>query len=253
MNLNDLTIIICSYNQPQILEYALKSLVYHHPDIRFKLLIVENSTDEIVENMLDSHKIPYWINDTGLTTHSPSMSIGLKMIKTKYALMMDSDVLIQKPITKLLNIFVENNLDLAGTMQGDRGGYTFKNPRIAPHFSLINIENMRKNNIDFHRQEIVNSTFSQGFFNVDPIQHKRDGLLVDVGTTFYDEFLAAGLRVADYGKMDDYIVHVESLSWAEKSSIPQYRALGETRRKAYMDKAIAYENVDIDGKFDRWE
>lgn len=70
----DLTIVCCSYNTPDVFELCLESFVFHHGPGPHKIIIVENSTDAATQEMLDSNNIPCLINSGG--THSPSVELG---------------------------------------------------------------------------------------------------------------------------------------------------------------------------------
>ena len=89
---NDLTIVCCSYNTPDVFELCLKSFVFHHSLGPHKIVIVENSTDTATQEMLDSNNIPYFKNPGG--THSPSVDLGLGLVRTRYALLIDTDVIL---------------------------------------------------------------------------------------------------------------------------------------------------------------
>lgn len=245
---DDLTVVICSYKQQEILGNCLKSLAFHHPE-QLKILIVENSNDEKICNFLTESNVNFWKNDAVSTAHSPSLSHALKhKISTKNVLILDSDVLLLKPLDNLYRIFLDKNLDLMGEEQGDRGGYLLY-PRLYPAYLFANIENINRQGIEFHNQEKIDRTGSHGFFNHVPIQQNRGNRYYDVGSSFYEECKEKGLRIARLKGMTDYFFTTESLSWAEASGIPAYEELGRQRKLKFLEMAKRFENVDIKGKF----
>ena len=248
MDLNEWTWITCSYEQPTILECALKSIIFNHPQDKFNLLVVENSKDESIRNFLRENDINFIDNSKGDTRHSPSMDFGIKQVKTKYAIIFDTDVLIQKPIYKLANIFIENKLTLAGEQQSSRGGYNL-HERISPHFALVNMENINKHNINFHDQKRIDDSGSNGFFDNIPLQNNEGKKYWDCGSTFMYDIRKVGLKAANMNGLNNFVYTCESLSWAEKSGIPGYIQLGEHRRSEFLIKAKMFNGVKLRGKF----
>jgi hypothetical protein len=250
MNFSNITFLTCSYNQKQILEFALKSIVFHHPNNKIKLLVIENSDTNEICDWLAENNISFWKNDTGKTTHSPSVALGLGLIETKYCVLFDTDIIVQKPLEKLFDLFEKNNLTLAGELQGSRGGYNLFD-RISPHFCLINMHNIDLNDIVFHDQKRIDYTGSQGFFNHIPLQNNDGKKYYDCGGTFLEDVRKNGLKVANLSGLKDYIYTCESLSWSEQSKVDGYIELGKQRRKEFMEKAIKYKDVDLKNKFER--
>lgn len=243
---DDVSLLCCSYNQKTILHRMLQSFVYHHPDVRFRALIVENSDDDDISDFLKHHEVPYWRNDTGDARHSPSVDLGLTRIRTKYVLLCDSDIVIRRSIRRFLGMLIGNEVDVAGALQGDRGGYILHS-RISPHFCLINVDSVQRNGIVFHDQERVNTTGSNGFFNHVPVQENDGRAHYDCGSTFFEDCVNKNLRIVPIDGLDQYVCHGESLSWAESVN----KDLETQRRERFMDESSPYQGVDIRGRFCR--
>jgi hypothetical protein len=241
---DDVSLLCCSYNQRTILHRMLQSFVYHHPGVRFRALIVENSVDDDVSDFLRRHDVPYWRNDTGDARHSPSVDLGLGRIRTKYALLCDTDIVIRRSIGRLLRMLMDNGVDVAGVLQGDRGGYVLHH-RISPHFCLVNLESVTRNGIAFHDQERVERTGSNGFFDHVPLQRSDGRPHYDCGGTFYEDCVNKHLRIAPINGLDRYVFHAESLSWAERAN----HELWTRRRAMFMHASAPYRDVDIRGRF----
>lgn len=253
MDFSELTIVICSYKQKEVLTRCLQSIAYYHPSDNLKMLIVENSGDDDICNWLKMNDVPYWKNDKVPTTHSPSLSYALKnLVKTKYALVMDSDVILKQRIDNLYYAITENSVHLMGELQGSRGGYNLY-PRIYPAFCFIDVETVNNLGIEFHDQKRIDETNSNGFFEHVPIQIPRDGKYLDCGSSLLLDCEEAGLNVVDLVSIRDYFFTVESLSWSEASGIPGYVDLGKARRHEFFKASEEYETVELRGVFANYE
>lgn len=240
----DVSFLCCSYNQPTVLHRMLQSLVYHHPDVTFRALIVENSDAGDIPGFLSRHGIPFWKNDTGDTRHSPSVDQGFARIQTPWVLLCDTDIVIRRSLGGLLHMLLETNVDVAGTLQGDRGGYRL-HPRISPHFCVVNLDRVRRHGIAFHDQARIDLTASNGFFGHPPVQEQDGRRHYDCGGTFYEDCVGKALRIGAIDGLERYVFHAESLSWADVAD----PALGEHRRRRFMEESERYRDVDISGRF----
>lgn len=246
-DLNNLTVGIPSYNTPQVLLYALKSLVSVHPNWNPRIIISENSTNEEAANLLKKLGIPFYRN-LG-SKHSPSVQDMMDKCKTKYFLHLDSDILFLNPVISLFDLMEKNGLTVLGEIQRDRGGYKLK-PRVAPYFCLMNMEKVRVNGCLYHDQERIDKTGSQGFFNNLPIQENGGSTYYDVGSVFYEDCERFKLKIGDMGvRMGTYVLHVESISWAPNSGIKGYEDLGKFRLGRFMEAAKKFDNVELRGRF----
>jgi glycosyltransferase involved in cell wall biosynthesis len=244
---DDLSLIICSYNTPEILELCLKSFVFHHGNGPHKIIIIENSTNDKTQQFLDFNNITYVKNPKG--THSPSVDIGLSLAKTKYCLLIDTDIIFKRNVGEVFTIFKEQHLTLLGEIQGDRGGFLLY-PRVAPYFCFINIDNIRNKKINFHNEERVNNTNSMGFFKNIPINNgHRNQKYYDVGSVFFEDVQKNNLGISNLANIDSYILHAESLSWAVQTNIDQYIKMGRSRCDSFYEAAIEYKDVDVKNCF----
>jgi glycosyl transferase family 2 len=243
--LDDVSILCCSYNERTVLHRMLQSFAYHHPGTRFRTLIVENSHGDEIADFLKRHDVPYWRNDSGDTRHAPSIDLGLARVRTRYVLLCDSDIVIRRPIDRLLRMLIDAAVDVAGVPQGARGGYILR-PRISPHFCLVNVDRIRNHGIAFHDQARVDRTASHGFFEHVPIQPNDGQAHYDCGGTFFEDCVKKDLRVVPVSGLDRYVFHAESLSWSRDPD-PQ---LWTRRLATFMEESAAYRDVDLGGRFD---
>lgn len=191
--MDNLTLISCSYNTPDVTVNMLKTFLQFHPNCN--ILISENSTDDVTRNLLESVKIPYINNKKGL--HAPSVDILLDNVSTRYALLVDTDILFLKEQTDLFVDFKKMNLTLLGDVCGDRGGKRLHN-RVHPWHCMINVENIKKNNIKFYDESrLIN----------------KGGVEYDVGSSFFEDIRKCKLMIGDIKGEGEYYKHYEGMSW----------------------------------------
>jgi len=247
--LNDLTLITCSFNTPDVTLTMLRSYVAHHGDGPHRVIIMENSTEEETRHLLHANDIPYVPNPGG--THSPSVDRALDQCATRYALLLDTDIVFNRPIHKLLELFRRHELTLMGAVCGDRGGYRL-HPRVHPWFCLMDAADIRRHGIRFHDEERIRRTGSDGFFKNIPIQQRADGedtALYDVGATFYEDIDRAGLRIGHAELEPYFFTHYEGMSWHRKSGLDGYVTLGARAANVFLHAHEKYGGIDLFGRF----
>ena len=95
----NITVLICQYKSLDITRLTLESLLTFYPDI--PVFIVNNSPDDISADYLHykeakNPNITVW-DRVGLNSHGTSMDEAIRQyIKTKYILLMDSDVIVHR-------------------------------------------------------------------------------------------------------------------------------------------------------------
>jgi hypothetical protein len=218
--LENFTLVVPSYNTPEITICFLRSFVQVHPDWQAKLILSENSTDDLTKNLLDKHKIPYFLNPG--STHSPSVQKMMDLCQTKYLIHCDTDILFSQSIQKLLDVFIQNDLTLMGEKQDSRGGYNLHS-RIAPYFCVMDVEKIRENGCVFHDDFRIDSSGSRGFFNNLPLQPNLGQKYYDCGSILFEDCVKKGLKVGNIsGIIQKYVTHFEGMSWRTKSGIDGY-------------------------------
>lgn len=191
--MDNITLISCSYNTPKVTINMVKSFRLYHPNC--DILIVDNSTNNETSTLLDQYNIPYF--KTPGEVHIKSVDPLLKRINTKYALLVDTDVIFKKDQTPIFEQFKNANLTLMGDICGDRGGKKI-HYRVHPWYCFINVENIKQNNITFFNEK-------KHFTPSDKIY--------DVGCTFFSDIRAAGLKIGDIKVENIYYKHYEGMSW----------------------------------------
>lgn len=247
--LNKLTIVTCSYNTPKVTEVMLKSFIKVHGDGPFNLLVSENSTNNETQDILDSANIVYLKNPG--STHAEGVQKLLDACSTKYALLVDTDIVFKSDVSLLLDVMKKNELTMLGQVCGSRGGFNL-HPRVHPWFCLINVENIKKHNIRFTDMNRVKSTNSEAFYKNVPINNARPNntvLMYDVGATFYEDITKVGLRIANIPNLDKWFIHYEGSSWQRVSGHQGFEILGNSVWQAFQKEIEEHKNIDITNKF----
>jgi len=245
--LEELTLVTCSYNTPEFTSTMLKSFVHHHNfEERFNLIMMENSTNEKTKNFLKDKNITF--DCLPKRTHSISVNDALKKVKTKYALLVDTDIIFQKSIVDIYDEFKKSNVAIMGEVCGDRGGYKLF-PRVFPWFCFINIEKINQHNISFHDQMRIDSTNSGKFFGNIPLNFDQSGHYYDVGSTFLEDINKFELGVIDAKFDPEYFHHFEGMSWHKDTNHPWFLDVYNKKMLSFRRVYDFYLKVSIKDKF----
>jgi GT2 family glycosyltransferase len=143
------------YNTKDVFQKAYESIREHHVDL--PLLIIDNSDKSndcytYVKSLESEYtKVIHVDQNIG---HGRGMDMGLRMIKTPYALIFDSDIeMVKSPVAQMLKMMDDDtfgvgwiyNIGLDGQDYGFR--HKAKEPRILylhPYFQLVNVKNYKK-------------------------------------------------------------------------------------------------------------
>lgn len=194
--MDNLTLITCSYNTPDITINMLKSWMYIHNRTQ-QLILVEGSTNNETKLLLEKNNIPYINNPGG--THGQNINIALENCKTKYALLVDSDVIFLKCHNSIFSQFKEAKLAILGKIEGDRGGKKIYN-RVNPWHCFLDVETIKNNNITFFNETKMKESF-------------KTEKIYDIGSTFFEDIKNAKLKIGDIDLLGKYYFHFEGMSW----------------------------------------
>lgn len=191
--MNDITLITCSFNTPVVTSNMLKSFTELHPEC--PVLVCENSTNKETQTILSEAQIPYFLNTGGL--HGPSIDGLFDKVNTRYALLVDTDVIFLQNHDSVFNQFCEQNIALMGEIVGDRGGKLL-HLRVHPWHCFIDLKQIKDNKINFYDDVRMRS---------------RNERRYDVGSSFFEDIKAAKLRIANYNGQNYLYKHYEGMSW----------------------------------------
>lgn len=194
--MEDLTLITCSYNTPDITLTMLKSWISVHNRTQ-RIVICDNSTNNDTKNLLHDNKIPYTSRPGA--THGEGVNEALKLCKTKYALLVDTDVIFLKDHNSIFQQFKDMDLAIMGKVEGDRGGKSIYN-RVNPWHCFIDVEKIKQHNITFFDKQRMKDSFSTS-------------KIYDIGSTFLEDIKACGLKIGNVDLSNNYYLHLEGMSW----------------------------------------
>lgn len=225
--MNDLSIIVCSYNTPIVMETCLKSWKAIYGNIN-NWLISENSTNNDTALILDRYNIPYFRNPR--MSHPDGVDFLIRKCPTKFALLVDSDIIFLKPIDVLLEGIKSHNPVLAGEWCGDRGGKKLY-PRIHPWFCFMRTDVIVSNNFYMGSDKDLN-------VGKNPIVDQ----LYDVGSKLFEEVSGAGLKILDTKlSMNEYFYHYEGMSW--RKNVPGYVEWGLAVEREYQKEVEKFKHI----------
>ena len=246
--MDDLTLITCSYNTPDITLTMLKSWMHVHNRTQ-RLIVCDNSTNSDTKDLLDDHKVPY-ITYLGMS-HGGGVNEALKLCKTRYALLVDTDVVFLKDHSSIFQQFKEMDLAIMGKVEGDRGGKSIYK-RVNPWHCFINVDKIKQHNITFFDEKRMKDSF-------------KTNKIYDIGSTFLEDIKKHNLKIGDVDLSSNYYIHLEGMSWyknkfdstKEDTGIdfggthnnPAYVNVYEQKHLAFQNIKQQYKDVKISDKF----
>lgn len=220
---SQLTCLIFNYNTPDLVCFLLRSLHKSIPDFDGNIIIWDNSSynsmpkeiikylpnieilDNTHENLVNYNNDIFQknivrkdagceINNFGSAKHCYCINEAIKKyVKTKYVLLLDSDVLIKKNFVDLFIHMQVNEYSAYGLLHNDLRG-----KRFHPCFTFIDLEKIQL--INFY-----NKDFMLGL-NSCKIKY-------DTGCWFYETLLKNKHKIDTFSLQNDYFIHAEGLSW----------------------------------------
>ena len=243
--IKDLTVVICSYKANKEFKLCLHQLSRYGFTGK-DLLIYENSPSTYKSNreFLNSHKIKYIDNPDG--THTDTMNLALQAVKTKYALLLDSDCFCIADPYMFMERIVKHKVQLFGEICGDRGGYHI-HKRVHPWWCYVDVDYMKKHKIPFVDMQRMENTNSMSFIDRTKLADQRDpkGYYYDAGSTMFEDVIKTGGIVADIGDSKPYI-HVEGASWRRNFKQWEETVAGQDNWVKMLYDKLQYEEKYID-------
>lgn len=141
-----ITGITVNYNTPQLLERAYNSVRRWH---NFPIIIIDGSDNtESKKLQAENTTVVFTGHNIG---HGRGLDMGLRLCKTPYALIFDSDIeMLRTPVKNMMKYMNENVYGVGWiTHIGDDGfdygtpgrNHMNKIPYLHPYFALINVDN----------------------------------------------------------------------------------------------------------------
>jgi hypothetical protein len=240
--MHDLTLVSCNYNTPEQIQTLLKSWAFHNAEVSKKFLIMEHSTNEDTVPFYVDNGIPF-IRNKG-SVHYRGVEAALHLVNTRYMLLVDSDVVFHKPLEPIIQFYMDNDINLAGRVEGDRGGFLL-HKRIHPWYCFIDLSFIRKYSIRFVDMVRVNATHSEGFYQNMPRNEFHSIKKYDVGATFLEDAMKHGARVFNHNLEGDYFTHYEGMSWRKDSGNQSWIDADSEARRLFSIEYEKYKNVNL--------
>jgi hypothetical protein len=188
----------------------LKSFVNAHKTNKQSLVLIDNSTDEYTRGLLYDNKVPYKCSPGN--THGQGINEAIKLCKTDYALLVDTDIIFLKDHTNIFEQFKKLDLTLMGKITGDRGGKQLYR-RVNPWHCFLNVKHIKEKNITFFDEKRMKDSFNTK-------------CIYDIGSTFFEDVKNAKLRVGEVDVEGIYFLHFEGMSWYKNKFNPQDKDTG---------------------------
>jgi len=245
--MNELTIASCFFNTPELLEPLLQSFFKHHKKNHPHFLFMDNSTDDKTSNILKNYSFDY-VKNPGMTHHEAVNQI-FDIVKTRYLLLVDSDIIFKSNIEKLFEKFKSSGSTIGGEIQGSRGGFDIKD-RIVPWFCFIDLQTINEEGIRFFVPE--KHDFHTEWNEPNRIALRQGKVNYDVGSEFYEAVTKKGhfAYSLNTNQCSNYYLHFEGMSWRKDDKNLHYVQMAkEVHRKyeAYC-RAHSLSSVIIKGK-----
>ena len=218
MKIEDLTLLTCTFNNNLLTKCMIMSLV-KQLGIDIPIVIMDNGTTELctnemreIFNVIDNSNYKITGNFGQISrNHCASIDYALKnLIKTKYVLLCDNDILFKPTVKDLIENM--NDTDCVGEIEKDKCGKPW---RVFPFFCIINVEKLKKENINYFDEtrcmnELDTSFDEKGNWKADIRKSQKS--FGDTGSSFLWDIEKSNWKI-DKIKLEDYILHFAMASW----------------------------------------
>lgn len=238
----DFTAVVCSYKAHRAFKLCLHQLA-RYGFTKDNLIISENSPAYFNSNreLLNKYNIPFINNpDTNLTD---ALNDVLPQVKTKYALILDSDTFCVIDPIKVFENVKKHNLQLYGDISNNRGGFK-THKRVNPWYCFVDVDFLKKNKILFNDNERIVASNSVSMVDRNHFMDGKNPNVVyyDAGSTMFEDVQTAGGVVGDIGEYLPYI-HIGAASWQDMMKNPEFVAKNDN----WID--LLYGKLFFDEKF----
>lgn len=239
-NQNDVTLIVVNWNQRPCIELLLKSYCQHHYiGSPLKLILFDNGSEDGSKEWMLENDIPF-ISSSVNIGHENALNKIYNQIKTRYALLVDSDVQFKGYVFDYLD-----NLDNIVVSAGELIDKNYINgtkikDRISPWFTLFNYERVKEAGITTFRA--------------------NEDWTYDVGSEFYENIVRAGFQNFNIdrlpGDQDNDLIsmkyekfrHWGKVSWDVFEHLDRVTEIVK-RREAILGELKVYSEIELKGKF----
>lgn len=242
----DLTLLVCNYNTPNLIVNLLRSVKETCSELP-QVVVMNTSTEP--STMLDDNGIPYFNYRGGI--HGEAVNLGLKKIKTRYVLLVDSDIIFLQDYKKAFEKFKSSKLTIMGNVVGDCAGKSLY-LRVEPWFCFIDVDTLKSAKIEF-------------FDRIRSKNSKSESKVYDIGSTMFEDITNKGLTVGNVNLENRYFKHYGGMSWRSQKYDPTqedtdidfggthpHKGLydyAQVVKQSYIKETQFLSNVNINGIF----
>lgn len=206
MRLKDITLLTVSFNNNIMTTAMLKSFLKQVGDLP-EILVIDNGTHTLLSpefkktfNVFDNSR-QHVTSDYHQCSknHCSTIDYALKnLIKTKWVLLVDNDILFKPEVKTLLDNLNENDFDCVGEIGWDDAPPN----RLFPYFCIINVEKFKNDRISYFDNE---RCIGPGSIEIGPRGPFTKCWYKDTGCSFYEDIRM--LWRIEKIKLDKFIVH----------------------------------------------
>ena len=239
-NQKDITLVTVNWNQKPSLELLLKSYVQHHyAGESLKLMLVDNGSGDGSKEWLLENQIPFF-NFADNIGHEQAINAIYEEIKTKYVLLVDSDVQFKDFVWDYIDCLSEGCVSAGELIDKNFINETKIKDRVSPWFTLFDYHKVRDAGIKTFR---TNQDWTY-----------------DVGSEFYENIVKAGFSNYNIerlpGNQDNDLIsmkyekyrHWGKVSWDVFEHLDRVTEIVK-RREAVLEELKIYSDIDLKGKF----
>ena len=200
--INEITIATVNFNTPEYIFALARSIAKYNPNYTNPLLVIDNGNinrlppvtckvdnvcglsihhvDNTIYNELNEMPISKYpaAGQYNSARHAKTIEYLLDKITTRYVLLVDSDVVIIQDIEPIVANFIKRGAALMGYKRT-----TYTHPCIAPWACLIDLQQIKNNNIHF--------------YDANRMLYVNDLVDYDTGASFYEDIVNAGLKIVE--------------------------------------------------------
>lgn len=237
--MKNVTLVSINWNQQKVMELMLKSFIkFHFKDEKLNLILVDNGSNDSSKQWLIENEIPF-VSLPNNIGHEQAIDYIYPMIKTKYALIVDTDILFLKNVYDEYLPFFNDEIKLIGEYLISGNELI---SRVGAWFFFYDIESMRKSGVNVFRD--------------------AENWIYDVASWQTEKVIEKGFKIHDvkrrneignqdvdiYGMVYDTHIHFGKTSWDLIHHGDRVGEVGE-RRKFITDKVNEYSDIDLKNKF----
>ncbi len=235
------TLVTVNWSQQDAMLLMLKSYVAeHYKGEKLNLLVFDNGSEDESRWKLHEAGIEYSfaIKNIG---HENGINELYKQVKTKYALLVDTDIRFKESIESYLDLLNDNCIAVGEQVGELNAAWGTIKPRLGAWLILFDIEKCREAGINIFRDpEVTDWSF-------------------DVGSWWFQEILKAGFTYHNIPRKTDHFdpiaiydkfIHYGGVSWSLERPDHANRIREITEKRELIKKTLEeYSYIDIKNKF----